>query len=76
MFARALEQAKQARLHILEKMKAVIPEGEGARMLPKNVPKILKFKVPLDVKGKIIGPGTLTHLHEIETLTYLLTYLK
>jgi polyribonucleotide nucleotidyltransferase len=53
--ARALEQAKQGRLHILDKMDAALeaPRDE----LPNTVPRIQKFNISPDSIGKVIGPG-------------------
>ncbi|GAX13856.1 polyribonucleotide nucleotidyltransferase [Fistulifera solaris] len=52
---RALEQARQGRLHILDEMDKVLsaPRAE----LPPTVPKIMSFTVPSESLGKIIGPG-------------------
>jgi polyribonucleotide nucleotidyltransferase len=53
--ARALEQARQGRLHILDEMDKVLA---GPReQLPKTVPKMSSFNVAFDTIGKIIGPG-------------------
>ncbi len=51
----ALEQAKQARLHILGLMNAVMP-SHRTEMKP-QVPRILTLKIPSDKIGAIIGPG-------------------
>lgn len=51
----ALMQAKEARLHILEKMAEVLPEPR--RELKPQVPRILTLKVPVEKIGAIIGPG-------------------
>lgn len=51
----ALEAAKKARLHILEKMKEVIAEPR-TDIHPK-APKILTFKVNVDQIGLVIGGG-------------------
>ena len=52
---RALEQARQGRLHILDEMDKVLsaPRNE----LPPTVPKMSSFTVPYESIGKIIGPG-------------------
>jgi len=52
---RALEQAKQGRMHILDEMEKVIdgPNDE----LPATVPRISSFNIPEDTIGKVIGPG-------------------
>lgn len=52
---RALEQARQGRIHILDNMDKVL--SKGREVLPDNVPKISGFSVPPDSIGKIIGPG-------------------
>lgn len=53
ILAGALEQAKTARLTILELMNSVIKDtGE----LGKNAPKIIRIDVPEDKVGEIIGP--------------------
>ncbi|KAG7352990.1 polyribonucleotide nucleotidyltransferase [Nitzschia inconspicua] len=52
---RALEQARKGRLHILDAMDAVLPKARDS--LPATVPKLLRFSVPPDSIGKIIGPG-------------------
>lgn len=52
---RALEQAKQGRLHILDEMDKSISELSGD--LPPTVPRIASFKIPEDNIGKVIGPG-------------------
>jgi polyribonucleotide nucleotidyltransferase len=52
---RALEQARQGRLHILDEMDKVIAAPRAH--LPKTVPKMISFSVPIDNIGKIIGPG-------------------
>ena len=61
----ALEQARQARLHILEKMDAVIatPRAE----MSKFAPRILTTKIPPDKIGGIIGPGG-KNIRELEAL--------
>ena len=51
----ALQQARQARLFILEKMKAVIP-APRARVSP-HAPKIAVLKIEEDKIGDLIGPG-------------------
>ncbi|PIP58015.1 MAG: hypothetical protein COX02_02585, partial [Candidatus Vogelbacteria bacterium CG22_combo_CG10-13_8_21_14_all_37_9] len=51
----ALEQAKQARLQILQKMAEAIkvPRTE----ISSSAPKIIKLQIPTDKIGAIIGPG-------------------
>lgn len=55
LMKKALEQARLARLHILDKMEAVMP-GARAEMKP-QVPRILSIKIPVDKIGAVIGPG-------------------
>ncbi len=55
IMAQALEQARQARLYILEKMLAVIPEPRPA--LKPHTPRITIVKIPVDKIGAVIGPG-------------------
>lgn len=55
VLAQALQQAKEGRLHILNKMLEVIPEPR-ADFKP-NVPRIETILVPKDMIGAIIGPG-------------------
>lgn len=52
---RALEQARVGRLHILDEMDKTLsaPRAE----LPPTVPKMIRFSVPFESIGKIIGPG-------------------
>lgn len=52
---RALQQAKAGRLHILDKMGAVLAEPRAE--LPNTIPRIKTFKIPPDAIGKVIGPG-------------------
>ena len=61
----ALEQARQARVHILEKMDAIIatPRTE----MSKFAPRILTTKIPPDKIGGIIGPGG-KNIRELEAL--------
>lgn len=52
---RALAQAKEGRLHILDKMGESL---EGPRVqLPDTVPKMLTFSILPETIGKVIGPG-------------------
>jgi len=53
--ARALEQARQGRLHILDEMEKVIPAVREE--LPSLVPKIGTCKIEEGSIGKVIGPG-------------------
>lgn len=52
---KALEQARRARLFILEKMNETIPTHRSE--LSQYAPRIITFKVPIDKIGEIIGPG-------------------
>ncbi len=51
----ALEQARSGRMHILEKMNAVIERPREA--LSEHAPRILSFKVDTEKIGLLIGPG-------------------
>lgn len=51
----ALAQAKIARLQILEKMLAVIPEPRPE--LKPHAPRITVIKIPVEKIGAVIGPG-------------------
>ncbi|MDZ7838286.1 MAG: KH domain-containing protein [Actinomycetota bacterium] len=51
----ALEQAKEGRLHILQKMLDTI--AMPREQLAKTAPKIISFKIPKDKIGEVIGPG-------------------
>ena len=55
VLAQALQQAKEGRLHIMEKMMEVIPEPR-AEYKP-NVPRIETIQIPKDMIGAVIGPG-------------------
>jgi polyribonucleotide nucleotidyltransferase len=54
VLAAALQQAREARLAILDVMNAAIatPRGE----VNENAPKIVSFEIPLDKIGEVIGP--------------------
>jgi polyribonucleotide nucleotidyltransferase len=52
--AAALDQAKEARLAILEVMKQAIPEPRSE--VRGTAPKIVSFPIPLDRIGEVIGP--------------------
>jgi polyribonucleotide nucleotidyltransferase len=54
VLAQALQQAREARLKILEVMHAAIAEPRGA--VNANAPKIVSFEIPLDKIGEVIGP--------------------
>jgi len=55
VLAEALEQAKRGRLHILEKMTAVMPAPRED--YKPHVPRIEKIRVDNEFIGAIIGPG-------------------
>ena len=55
ILGQALEQAREGRLHILEKMNEVI-DSPRTEMSP-YAPKMLRFKIPVDKIGALIGPG-------------------
>jgi polyribonucleotide nucleotidyltransferase len=55
MMKEALEQAKVARMSIMEKMLAVIPEPRAE--LKDFAPRIITVKIPIDKIGALIGPG-------------------
>ncbi len=55
IMAEALEQARQARLAILEKMLEVIPEPRPE--LKPHAPRITTVLIPTDKIGVLIGPG-------------------
>ncbi len=52
---KALNQAREGRLHILSKMLAAIPEPR--KQLSKFAPKILQLEIPGEKIGELIGPG-------------------
>jgi polyribonucleotide nucleotidyltransferase len=55
ILAKALDQAKAGRLHILDKMKEAISEPR-TDMKP-HAPRIEQIRIPKDMIGAIIGPG-------------------
>jgi polyribonucleotide nucleotidyltransferase len=55
IMSEALDQAKTARLQILEKIREVIAEPH--KELKSFVPRITTIKIPVDKIGAIIGPG-------------------
>ena len=55
VLAKALQQAKEGRMHILSKMMEVISEPR-AEYKP-NVPRIETIQIPKDMIGAVIGPG-------------------
>jgi len=52
---RALDQAKEGRLHILDEMDKCLSEPRSK--LPDTVPKLQSFDISQDSIGKVIGPG-------------------
>lgn len=55
IMAEALQQAREARLYILDKMLAVIPEPRPS--LKPHTPRITIVNIPVDKIGAVIGPG-------------------
>jgi polyribonucleotide nucleotidyltransferase len=55
LLEQALEQARQARLHILNKMMEVIPVP-NAELKP-HTPRITTVQIPVEKIGAVIGPG-------------------
>lgn len=55
VLTQALEQAKQGRLHILDKVTEVIEEPRDD--FKPHVPRIERVEIPKDMIGPIIGPG-------------------
>lgn len=55
IMSQALEQARQARLAILDKMMAVIPVPRPE--LKPHAPRITVVQIPVDKIGAVIGPG-------------------
>jgi len=51
----ALEQAKEARLHILSKMEEALPKYRDK--MSDYAPKVFQGKIPVDRIGEFIGPG-------------------
>ncbi|WP_340202109.1 polyribonucleotide nucleotidyltransferase [Ascidiimonas sp. W6] len=51
----ALNQAKEGRLHILNKLTEAIPSA--AENVKAHAPKIVKMEIPKDYIGAVIGPG-------------------
>ncbi|GAC1316835.1 MAG: polyribonucleotide nucleotidyltransferase [Acidimicrobiales bacterium] len=54
VLGKALQQAKEARLTILEVMKAAIAEPRAS--VNESAPKIISFQIPMDKIGEVIGP--------------------
>ncbi|OGG16990.1 polyribonucleotide nucleotidyltransferase [Candidatus Gottesmanbacteria bacterium RIFCSPHIGHO2_02_FULL_39_11] len=55
MIEETLSRAKKARLHILEKMTAVLPQPRPT--LSQYAPKVAQITLPQDKIGEVIGPG-------------------
>lgn len=55
ILAKALEQARAGRLHIMDKMLETISEPRAD--LKPHAPRIEQIKIPKDMIGAIIGPG-------------------
>ena len=55
MMKEALEQARVARMFIMDKMLAVLPESRAE--LKPHAPRIITVKIPVDKIGALIGPG-------------------
>jgi polyribonucleotide nucleotidyltransferase len=55
MMKEALTQAYTARMSIMEKMLAAIPEARAE--LKPHAPRIITVKIPIDKIGALIGPG-------------------
>lgn len=55
LMRKALEQARDARLHILEKMTAVMDKPRTE--ISKHAPKIAQCNIPVDMISILIGPG-------------------
>jgi polyribonucleotide nucleotidyltransferase len=51
----ALQQAKEGRMHILDKMAEVISQPRAN--LSSFAPRLTSFKIPIDLIGAVIGPG-------------------
>src|SRR4029077_352956 len=54
VLAQALQQAREARLKILDVMHAAIAAPRTA--VSANAPKIISFEIPIDKIGEVIGP--------------------
>jgi len=66
VLAKALDQAREARLKILEVMRETIPEPRPT--VSPNAPKIVSIEIPLDKIGEVIGPkGKTINLIQAET---------
>src|SRR5690606_15601276 len=52
---KALEQAREGRLHILGEMLKALPEPR--KELKANAPKLITMNIPKEFIGAVIGPG-------------------
>lgn len=52
---KALDQAREGRMHILDKMLEVLPESR--EQLKPNAPKLVTVEIPKEFIGAVIGPG-------------------
>ena len=52
---RAVKQAQEARMSILDKMTAVLPAPR--KEMSQYAPRIVTIQIPQDKIGEIIGPG-------------------
>jgi len=55
IMSKALQQAKEARLHILSKMEEALPKHRSS--LSEYAPKVYQGMIPVDRIGEFIGPG-------------------
>ncbi len=55
MMKEALEQARAARMHIMDKMLEVLPAPRP--QIKDHAPRIITVKIPVDKIGALIGPG-------------------
>jgi polyribonucleotide nucleotidyltransferase len=68
VLARALHQAREARLQILEVMHSAIAQPRAEVSV--NAPKIVSFQIPVDRIGEVIGPkGKVINTLQAETGT-------
>jgi polyribonucleotide nucleotidyltransferase len=66
VLAEALQQAKEARLQILEVMQSAIAEPRSD--VRSTAPKIISFEIPMDKIGEVIGPkGKVINAITLET---------
>ena len=62
----ALKQAREGRLHILEKLTATIPQPNAD--VKAHAPKMINRRIPNDMIGAFIGPGG-KHIQELQKET-------